>query len=305
MESKFSFSIPFEIPDEENPILKKVKAMTEFYRIVSPSQGLEFTFDPMKNNGLSQINVQCTYKPYSSNIRICPEWNNGSLYENINQKNSQDGLIILEDCSLSQATDKWAEYELNNKNYRNIFERQIQSMEYNRDVNRDLGIANAIVGSISGAVGGGIVGSMTRMGGATGAVIGGVASAVGGIIDTKANYALANEAIDLTKDNFNYQLGNIKALPLSLSKVSSFAVNNSLVPLIEFWSTTDTEKKVAQTKIQYQGMTISVIDKIGSYRIEGEESYIKGQIIRVEGLDDDFHVANTIAKELHQGLYLR
>ena len=99
--------------------------MTEFCRIVSPAQGLEYTFDPMKNNGLSQINVQCTYKPYSSNIRICPEWNVGGLYENINQQNSQDGLIILEDCSLTQVTDKWAEYELNNKNYKNIFNRQV------------------------------------------------------------------------------------------------------------------------------------------------------------------------------------
>ena len=304
MESKFNFSIPFEIPDEQNPIEKKVKSMTEFYRLVSPTQGLEYTFDPMKNNGVSQMNVQCTYKPYSSNIRICPEWNVGSLYENVNQTNSQDGLIILEDCSLTQLTDRWAEYELNNKNYRNIFERQIQSMEYNRDVNLGLGIANAFVGSISGAVGGAIAGNMAGIGGVAGGVIGGVASAVGGMIDTQANYALANEAIDLTQDNFNYQLGNVKALPLSLSKVSSFAVNNSFVPLIEFWSTTDTEKKVAYNKIKYQGMTISVIDKISSYRSEDGDSYIKGQIIRVEGLEDDFHVANTIAKELHQGLYL-
>ena len=297
--SKFSFSIPYEIPDEQDPVRKKVKSMTEFCRIVSPAQGLEYTFDPMKNNGLSQINVQCTYKPYSPNIRICPEWNVGGLYENINQQNSQDGLIILEDCSLTQVTDKWAEYELNNKNYKNIFNRQVQSMEFNRDVSLGLGIANTVSG-IANTVAGAMMGPV-----GIGTAVGGVTSTIGNIINTGAKYALSNEAIDLTKDNFSYQLGNIKALPLSLSKVSSFAVNNSLVPLIEFWSTTNTEKNIAYDKIKYQGMTISAIGNINQFRIKGKESYIKGQLIRLEGLDDDFHLVNTIAKELHQGLYFR
>lgn len=297
--SKFNFSIPYEIPDEQDPVRKKVKSMTEFCRIVSPAQGLEYTFDPMKNNGLSQINVQCTYKPFSPNIRICPEWNIGGLYENINQQNSQDGLIILEDCSLTQVTDRWAEYELNNKNYKNILNRQVQSMEFNRDVNLGLGIANTVSG-IANTVAGAMAGPI-----GIGTAVGGVTSTIGNIINTGAKYALANEAIDLTKDNFNYQLGNIKALPLSLSKVSSFAVNNSLVPLIEFWSTTNTERNIAYDKIKYQGMTISAIGNINQFRIKGKESYIKGQLIRLEGLDDDFHLVNTIAKELHQGLYFK
>ena len=273
--------------------------MTEFYRIVSPAQGLEYTFDPMKNNGLSQINVQCTYKPFSPNIRICPEWNVGGLYENINQQNSQDGLIILEDCSLTQVTDRWVEYELNNKKYKNIFNRQVLSMDFNRDVNLGVGIANTVTG-IANTVAGAMMGP-----GGIGTAIGGATSTIGNIINTGAKYALANEAIDLTKDNFSYQLGNIKALPLSLSKVSSFAVNNSLVPLIEFWSTTNTEKNIAYDKIKYQGMTISTIGNINQFRIKGKESYIKGQLIRLEGLDDDFHLVNTIAKELHQGLYFK
>lgn len=297
--SKFNFSIPYEIPDEQDPVKKKVKSMTEFCRIVSPAQGLEYTFDPMKNNGLFQINVQCTYKPFSPNIRICPEWNVGGLYENINQQNSQDGLIIQEDCSLTQVTDRWAEYELNNKNYKNILNRQVQSMEFNRDVNLGLGIANTVSG-IANTVAGTMMGPM-----GIGNVVGGVTSTIGNIINTGAKYALANEAIDLTKDNFSYQLGNIKALPLSLSKVSSFAVNNSLVPLIEFWSTTNTEKNIAYDKIKYQGMTVSAIGNINQFRIKGKESYIKGQLIRLEGLDDDFHLVNTIAKELHQGLYFK
>ena len=45
------------------------------------------------------------------------------------------------------------------------------------------------------------------------------------------------------------------------------------------------------------------IGKISDYLIPGEEQYIKGRLIRIEGIDDDFHTANAIADELNQGGY--
>lgn len=303
--SKDSFTIDYVIPDVLNASEKKVKSMTEFCRLTSPSQGSEFVFDPMKNNGVSSFLVQYHYKPYQSNIRIVPTWNQNSLYATSNIQNSQDGLIIMEDMSLSQATDKWAEYELNNKNYRSAFQRQIQSMELDKNWSLGTGIANTLVGSVSGAAGGAATGFMIGggpIGAAVGAVAGGVASLGGGITDLIQQQALKNDAIDLTKDNFNFMLGNIKALPLQLNKTSSFNPNNSLVPILEFWSATDKEKNIAENKIIFNGMTIGAIDNLYNYKTT-ENAYFKGQIIRLN-IDDDFHVANTIAKELYQGLYL-
>ena len=211
----------------------------------------------------------------------------------------------MEDMSLSQATDKWAEYELNNKNYRSAFQRQIQSMELDKNWSLGTGIANTLVGSVSGAAGGAATGFMIGggpIGAAVGAVAGGVASLGGGVTDLIQQQALKNDAIDLTKDNFNFMLGNIKALPLQLNKTSSFNPNNSLVPILEFWSATDKEKNIAESKIIFNGMTIGAIDNLYNYKTT-EDSYFKGQIIRLN-IEDDFHVANTIAKELYQGIYL-
>ena len=295
--SKGSFNINYTIPDVLNASEKKVKSMTEFCRLTSPSQGSEFIFDPMKNNGVNSFLVQYYYKPYLSNIRIVPTWNQNSLYATSNIQNSQDGLIIMEDMSLSQVTDKWAEYELNNKNYRSAFQRQIQSMELDKNWSLGTGIANTLVGSVSGAAGGYI------LGGPIGAAVGGVASLGGGITDLIQQQVLKNDAIDLTKDNFNFMLGNIKALPLQLNKTSSFNPSNSLVPILEFWSATDKEKNIAENKIIFNGMTIGAIDNLYNYKTIGN-AYFKGQLIRIQNINDDFHLVNTIAKELHQGIYL-
>lgn len=46
-----------------------------------------------------------------------------------------------------------------------------------------------------------------------------------------------------------------------------------------------------------------VIGKISNY-LQTEPSYIKGQIIRLENIDNDYHVAKTIAKEINQGVYI-
>ena len=297
--SKGSFNINYTIPDVLNASEKKVKSMTEFCRLTSPSQGSEFIFDPMKNNGVNSFLVQYYYKPYQSNIRIVPTWNQNSLYATSNIQNSQDGLIIMEDMSLSQVTDKWAEYELNNKNYRSAFQRQIQSMELDKNWSLGTGIANTLVGSVAGAAGG----FMLSGGNPIGAIAGGVASLGGGITDLIQQQVLKNDAIDLTKDNFNFMLGNIKALPLQLNKTSSFTPSNSLVPILEFWSATDKEKNIAENKIIFNGMTIGAIDNLYNYKTIGN-AYFKGQLIRIYDINDDFHLANTIAKELHQGIYL-
>lgn len=294
-ESKFDFEIDFSINKTADPIEAKVNSMTDFYRLVSPAQGTEYKFQSEKIGDISKMYIQCNYRPFNSNIRVVPVYQPGSLYYSSNLINSQEGLNIIEDMSLSQITDHWVQYELNNKNYRQAFQRTIDHMEFEKDLKLQQDALGTLGATAAGAVAG-------AKGGWVGAIAGAAAGLGTGIYNATVNQIRANEAIDLAKDNFNYNLGNIKALPADLSKVSTLGMNNSWVPLLEYWSSTDTEKAIARNKIIYNGMTVNTIDNPYNY-ISGSNCYFKGLLIRIEDINDEFHVVNTIAGELSKGIY--
>lgn len=312
--SKFDFEIDFNISKTADPIDAKVNSMTDFYRLVSPAQGSEYKFQSEKIGDIAKMYVQCNYRPFNSSIRVVPVYQPGSLYYSSNLINSQEGLNIIEDMSLSQITDQWAQYELNNKNYRQTFQRSIDHMEFEKNASlvqsiigmgaeqgKDAAnIAHRVSSSIAAKTAEGATAG--AKGGWVGAAVGAAAGLVVGTTGTIVSQMRANEAIDLTKDNFEYNLGNIKALPADLAKVSTLGMNNSWVPLLEYWSSTDLEKAIAKNKIIYNGMSINTIDNPYNY-ISGENCYFKGQLIRIEDIDDEFHVVNTIAGELSKGIY--
>ena len=151
-----------------------------------------------------------------------------------------------------------------------------------------------------------MAGGMT--GGATGAVIGGVlgagASLAGGIADLNMQSGLHNEALDFARDNFGFQLGNIKALPNTLNKVSSIVANSKLFPFVEYYTCTKEEREAFDNKIKYNGMTIGRIGKIEDFLNPGDiQTYVKGQLIRLEGKYDT-HEINEIANEFMKGWYI-
>ena len=145
------------------------------------------------------------------------------------------------------------------------------------------------------------------IGGAPGAVIGGVlgtgASLAGGIMDVNMQEALHNEALDFAKDNFGFQLGNIKALPNTLNKVSSIVANSKLFPFVEYYTCTDEERQALVDKIKYNGMSIGRIGHIIDFKNPSEQTYVKGQLIRLEGKYDT-HEINEIANEFMKGWYI-
>ena len=189
-------------------------------------------------------------------------------------------------------------------------------MEVQQKYQRIGDITSAISGTLSGAASGGLAGSM--MGGgvgmAIGAVAGGVTSAAGGVADIFMNEQLRNEAIDYTKDQFNYSLENIQALPYTLSRVSSFTKDNTIFPVLEYYTCTLREKVAMANKIAYNGMTVMAIGKIKdyinntwsykNYKIEiFSKGYIKGKIIRMQDLEDEYHLVKEIANEINKGVY--
>ena len=174
----------------------------------------------------------------------------------------------------------------------------------------------AITGTVSGGVAGAGTGLIASGGNPLAAAIGGgaglLASAAGGIADVMIKDKLRNEAMDYTKDLFGYQLGNIQALPNTISKVSALNNNNKIFPILEYYTCTEEEEKAFINKVAYNGMTVMIIgtvqDYLGNsweYKNVTDKGYIKGQLIKFNDDGEDFHVVNEIAAELNKGVYIK
>ena len=296
----FELNIPISIPEEQTVLEKKIKNETEFIRIVAPNFSNSFQFDPQMNEGMDYVTVLCHYKPFNPYIKIQPNFK--GLYGS--DFNDSRGLVCNGDFSLAQVTSAWADYELQNKNYQNIFNREIQNLQVTNSVQREREVFGMHTGMLSGAAGGAALGSLLGPWGALGAgVAGGLVSGLGGWKDLQLNDRLRNEALDYKKDMFGYNLQNIQALHQGLAKTSAISPDNKYVPFIEFYSCTDTEKQALQDKLTYDGYTIMRIGSIANY-LQQDKSYIKGRIIRMEGISDDFHMLKAIADEIYKGVFI-
>jgi hypothetical protein len=107
-------------------------------------------------------------------------------------------------------------------------------------------------------------------------------------------------------DMYNYQLGNIKALPQSLTKGDPITFNNKVWPIIEEFSCTEVEKQLLKDKIKYNGMTIMAIGNLENYSKSNDfdNVYVKGQLIRLTDVHDDFHIIDAIYQEVDKGFYI-
>lgn len=293
-----------------DPIDAKVMSECSMYRLCSPNYASVFEYNLAKNAGINStditqdpyvFHVDYGYKPFNPYIRVAPMF--GGLYGT--NFNDARGLILSGDFSITAITDKWQEYQLQNKNYQLAFDRQIENMEVQNKYGRMQDIANLVTGTAAGMTSGAMIGMMTGnpIVGAAGAGAAGIASLAGGIADLNINRNLRNEALDFTKDNFGFALGNIKALPHTLNKVSAINPNFRFFPILEIYDATEEEKNALRQKIKYNGMTVGRINTISAY-VQEEPTYIKAQIIRIEGIQEDTHVLNEIANEANKGWYL-
>lgn len=309
-ESTGSFDIIYnQYIDETNPIQFKINALTRFQRLCSPNYNGVFEFSIEKNNGTEYINVDYTYKPHQPYIHLNPNFRR--LYGS--DFNDARGLICGGDFSLPVVMDSWVNYQISNKNFNEIFNRQITNMETTNRIAKEKEAWQIAAGTVSGTASGAMTG-FAMGGGAWGAIAGGVLggmSSLGtGIMDRHYNELLRNEAIDYTKDLFGFQNQNIQALPDALTKVSSFNANNKIFPFIERYITTPQEEKALENKLIYNGMTIGRIGTLEQYytnkpaKLYGQYGYFKGQLIRIENINEDSHVANAIAQEFNKGWYI-
>ena len=311
--SKASFTLDIPLENPIKSINPKMENETDLYRLVSPNYNGQFEFNASKNNGVSRINVDCTYLPYNPYIHLNID------FKNLYGKDFDDarGLICSGDFSLAQINDAWQTYQIQNKNYENIFNREIKNLELNNRVAREQQIINSALGTITGAASGAASGSTGGPAGAiagavAGAVAGGLSSAVAGIADVAYGDILRNEAVDYKQDLFGFQLGNIMAMPQSIGKTTAYTYNNKIYPILEYYTCTEREKKALANKIAFNGMTVMAIGKIidyinneWSYEEIVDKGYIKGKLIRMPEINEDYHIINSIAGELNKGVYFK
>lgn len=292
-----------QVLDQYAIIIGNPKIANQCYswRLCSPNYASVFEFNAAMNGGVNGYNVRYTYKPYQPFINVAP------IFSRLYGRDFKDnrGLILAGDFSLPIVRDAWINYQLQNKNYQLAFDRQVENMNVQYDWQHRQGIVNAITGTLQGGATGAAAGGMVGgVGGAVaGAAIGTITAAAGGFMDVAMQESLHNEAINFARDNFGYQLGNIKALPNTLNKVSSIIANSKFFPFVEYYTCTDEERQALVDKIKYNGMSIGRIGHILDFKNPSDTTYVKGQIIRLEGKFDT-HTANEIANEFNKGWYI-
>lgn len=304
-----------EVPTIEDSIEYKLFNACKKFRLVAPNYSSVFEFNPLKNNGVTIFNVDFTYKPYNPYIHIAPFFNSDGLYGV--DTNDNRGLSLQGDFSVGYYSDKWAEYQINNANYANIFNRQIQNIDSMQKLEREqtrtqygMNIATEFLG-----LGGGLKGaSAGSAGGPWGALIGGAAGTVGGgagaiagaVLDERWMNWAQKENRSYAIDMYNYNLGNVKALPYGLAKSDALTENFKYFPFIEEYDCTDVEKDLYRQKLKYDGMTVGAIGNLESYIPTGPDwdfQMLKGRMIMADNITDDFHIVDAIYQEVLKGFY--
>ena len=292
--------------DVEDNYKKKYLNDCTMVRLCSPNYNGLFEMNLAKNGGLiNRFNVDITMRPFNPYIHVNPDFS--FLYGN--DFNDVRGLICGGDFSLGIINDAWNVYEIQNKNYQAIFDRQIQNLDVNNAITREESLWGAVAGTVQGAGAGAVGGFMASgspYGAIAGAVVGGVASGVGGAMDIANLEKRQREARSYAVDNYNLQLGNVRALPNSITKTSALTYNNKLFPFIEIYECSEEEKEAYYLKIKYNGMTVSKIGRMENYKSDdgSNSNYFRARLIRITNISEDNHYVETINEELMKGVFI-
>ena len=295
----------YSILDPGNDALtRKLANECDLVRIVSQNYSAIFEFSPAKSGGVDGFLADCTYKPWAPYIHILPKLK-GLYGDNFVTIDDARGLICGGDMSLPQLSNAWANYQLQNKTYQEMFDRQIKNMDVQNDINKQGALAQAIVAPITGGAAGAAAGA--QVGGVYGAVAGAAVGAIGGGVTAGIDYAnsirMMEENRQYAIDMYGYNLQNIQAVPTSLTKTSALTYNTRVWPFIEYYTCTEAERKALKDKIKYNGMTIMKVGQLSDYLL-GEDNFYKGKIIRLPDIKLDGHMAFEIYNELNKGVYL-
>lgn len=287
-------SIPYKISVGDI----KIDSLTTKCRLVSPNGNGVWEFVPAKavfntstQQGLTYTMTPMPYQPY---IKVEPLF--ARMYGN--NYDDQRGLICSGDFSLPQISDAWNTYQINNKNYQVMFNRQIESL----DKQQIIGVAQDVFGAATGAVGAGFAGTM--IGGAAGGIAMGAGSFVGGVADVATNAILRADQREAMIQQHNWQLDNIKAMPYGVSKASNFNAEQPKFPYVESYTALGEEITNLQNFLKLRSYSINRYGKLADYVNPNGRTWLQGVPLRLTAINDDSHYLAAIADEVKQGFYV-
>lgn len=259
--------------------LNTINKETDTIKVVSPSRASQYLFRPYDNDGNMMFNTKITIKPYNSVIYVRPS-TQGLLLTDWDDK---DCLIIAEDFSLTNVTSQWTEYVYNNRNFQNAFERNIQGREFERSWERRIEDAQKKsdewnARNISAQKAQTYTGNLP--------IISGVAGAIGTAwqdenymraaqLDREYNETLYQESVNIAREQFSYQLDNIKSQPQIPSKVTTIDCKFLDGIYLEYYSTNETELDAISNYYKYNG---NRIDSYGTFA-DYYGWFVRGKII--------------------------
>lgn len=248
-------------------------------KIVSPSRASQYLFRPYNNDGIMEFRTKITLRPYNTIIYVRPSTKGLLMYD----YDDKDCLIISEDFSLTAVTSEWTNYIYNNRNYNDVFERQIQGREFERTWERKIEEAQKksdewTSRNISAQKASTYTGNLP--------IISSVAGAIGTAfqdqtymqmaqIDRQYNEALYQEGIQLSRDLFEMQLENVQSQPIVPSKIST--LDAKLLPgvYLEYYSSNPSELQAINDFYKFNGNRVDAYGTFSQYL----GWFVRGKII--------------------------
>lgn len=264
------------------------------YIMRSPSGASTYEFELAKNGGLKGYVIKGDLRPFGSYFQVQP------IYEGLYGENYVDtrGLVWQEDSSMTIMTSAWETYKRQNINYQNSFNSQVEYQRKELAIQQEANWGNfkydsgkrMIEATVQGATllaetvaadawfgakgaGAGLAGGIAIVAGQAG--MEGLESgqlAYNNAMDSKVLAA----SIDYQREQFNYQLGNIQALPENLEKVSGLFQTNNWIPYLEIYEPTKDEQEYYNKYLDMYGVNVGMMVNLRTKQFD----YLQGTVIR-------------------------
>lgn len=291
--ASYSKEIPLEILVDDYKISQKRK-----YILTSPSGAGTYDFSLSKNSGLEGFLIDVDLRPYSSFHRIQP------IFKGMYGANFTDtrGLIWQEDTSLTQISNAWETYKRQNINYLKSFNADIDFRRSNQALQHEANWGNFGFDAGKRIIEAGVTATTFAAetvandawfgvkGGAAGAV--GAGAIMGGAIAMEGIEAgqvaynnhmeskMLNNEIDYTRQQFNYQLGSIRAIPENVEKVSGIFQTNMYVPYLQVFEPTSDEISYYTDYLDTYGVNVGTMVDLKSREFD----FLQGTVIKYGGV---------------------
>lgn len=291
--AQYMLTIEYKLDVEDYKVSQKHK-----YILTSPSGATPYEFSLSKNRGLDGFIVKVDLRPYASYYQIQPIFK--GLYGN--NYNDTRGLVWKEDMSLTLISNAFETYKRQNINYLNSFNSEVDFQRSQLAITHEANWGNygfdagkrMVEATVEGVT---FLADATAKDvwfGAKGAAAGGVgmAAIIGGAAvseaieagqlayNNKMDKKLLANSLTQQRDQFNYNIGNIKAIPENIEKVSGIYGTNNFIPYLQVFAPTNEEIQYYNDYLDTYGVNVGMMVDLTKFNFD----LLQGTIVKFNGI---------------------